>query len=207
MNPDEEVRTPTGRYGKAASPDGLRITPLARRLIAQNGVDLARLSADARNRGLTKISEKLVREAMEAAPLAQSGGGMAQATAEPAAVLPSSARCRRRTRRDARGFSTIRQKTADRLAENWRTIPHVFQAIEVDFTAIDTVRSRNKDAFKAATGLSLTYLPFITRAVAMVLREFPRSMPGQTGAAWSSAATSTSASPSTSLIKGLSCRC
>jgi hypothetical protein len=37
----------------------------------------------------------------------------------------------------------VRLKTADRLADD----PHVFQAIEVDFTAIDRVRGKRKQAF------------------------------------------------------------
>ena len=37
---------------------------------------------------------------------------------------------------------------ANGLAENWRTIPHVFQAIEVDFTALDRVRQERKEAFR-----------------------------------------------------------
>jgi pyruvate/2-oxoglutarate dehydrogenase complex dihydrolipoamide acyltransferase (E2) component len=70
-------------------------------------------------------------------------------------------------------FSAIRQKTADRLAENWRTIPHVFQALEVDFTTIDAVRKARKDAFRSEYGLSLTFLPFITRAASIALCDFP----------------------------------
>ena len=68
-------------------------------------------------------------------------------------------------RRASCTLNAIRQRTGERLAENWRTIPHVFQAIEVDFTArrSRSVRQR-KEAFKASTGLSLTYLPFIARA-------------------------------------------
>jgi pyruvate/2-oxoglutarate dehydrogenase complex dihydrolipoamide acyltransferase (E2) component len=67
----------------------------------------------------------------------------------------------------------VRRKTADRLAENWRTIPHVFQAIEVDFTAINWVRKANGDAFRKAHGFPLTYLPFIARATCLALVAYP----------------------------------
>ena len=40
-NPFEEVSTPKERYGPAKGPGDIRITPLARRLIAQNNVDIA----------------------------------------------------------------------------------------------------------------------------------------------------------------------
>jgi pyruvate/2-oxoglutarate dehydrogenase complex dihydrolipoamide acyltransferase (E2) component len=71
-------------------------------------------------------------------------------------------------------LNTVRLKTADRLAENWRTIPHVFQAIEVDFTAIDRVRRKCKRAFQEAHGFSLTYLPFIARATCLAIQAFPQ---------------------------------
>jgi pyruvate/2-oxoglutarate dehydrogenase complex dihydrolipoamide acyltransferase (E2) component len=60
------------------------------------------------------------------------------------------------------------------LAENWRTIPHVFQAIEVDFTALDDLRRQRKEAFKRAQGFSLTYLPFIARATCLAIQAFPQ---------------------------------
>ena len=71
-------------------------------------------------------------------------------------------------------LNSIRQRTGDRLAENWRTIPHVFQAIEADFTAIETVRADMKSRIKAEQGISLTYLPFIARAVCLALDIFPQ---------------------------------
>ena len=51
--------------------------------------------------------------------------------------------------------------------------PHAFSVVEVDFANVDAVRSRVKDEFRAAEGFSLTYLPFITRAVVDALQEFP----------------------------------
>ena len=66
-------------------------------------------------------------------------------------------------------LNTVRLKTGERLAENWRNIPHVFQAIEVDFTAIDRLRRKHKDSFQQAHGFSLTYLPFIARATCLAL--------------------------------------
>ena len=71
-------------------------------------------------------------------------------------------------------LNTVRQKTGERLAENWRTIPHVFQAIEVDFTAVDRVRKNRKEAFQEAHGFSLTYLPFIARATCLAISAYPQ---------------------------------
>ena len=163
----EEVRTARGLFGKAMQ-DGIRITPLARRVASEQGIDLKSIVADGRKNGLDRISEKDVRSYLAQQPVAratpQPQSAVVQAPAISLSIGP---------RDEIIAFSTIRQRTADRLAENWRTIPHVFQALEVDFTAIDTVRKARKDSFKAEHGLSLTFLPFITRAVSIVLKEFP----------------------------------
>jgi 2-oxoglutarate dehydrogenase E2 component (dihydrolipoamide succinyltransferase) len=53
------------------------------------------------------------------------------------------------------------------------TSPHAFSVVEVDFANVDVTRGAAKDAFKAAEGFSLTYLPFITRAIVDGLGEFP----------------------------------
>ena len=70
-------------------------------------------------------------------------------------------------------LNTVRLQTGERLAENWRTIPHVFQAIEVDFTAIDRVAPQAQGCVPEAHGFSLTYLPFIARATCLALQAFP----------------------------------
>ena len=53
------------------------------------------------------------------------------------------------------------------------TSPHAFSVVEVDFANVDATRSKVKADFKAAEGFSLTYLPFIARAIVDGLSEFP----------------------------------
>jgi len=43
----------------------------------------------------------------------------------------------------------------------------------VDFENVERVRQRHKDQFKKSEGVSLTYLPFVARAVCDALREYP----------------------------------
>ena len=164
-DPFEEVSTPKERYGPAKGPGDIRITPLARRLIAQNNVDIVRLAAEVKQRGGSRIDEQLVRSAMAASPLTSAPAAPdAPRYAPPPAPLSG----------QTITLNAVRLKTADRLAENWRTIPHVFQAIEVDFTAIDRVRGKRKQAFQEALGFSLTYLPFIARATCLAIQAFPQ---------------------------------
>ena len=54
------------------------------------------------------------------------------------------------------------------------TSPHVLQAVEVDFHAVDRARATLRDAWKQQYGFSLTYLPFIAKAVCEALAKFPR---------------------------------
>jgi pyruvate/2-oxoglutarate dehydrogenase complex dihydrolipoamide acyltransferase (E2) component len=148
MTAFEEVRTPPGKFGKARAANGVAMSPLARRMIAENNVDPEHVATHAAAKGLRRIAEADVNDA-----IAQLKHAVTPAVASP--------------------LSSIRQKTAERLAENWRTIPHVYQGIEVDFTQVDRTRLPSKEAFQRANGTSLTYLPFIARAVCIALRDFP----------------------------------
>src|SRR5205823_5591783 len=51
--------------------------------------------------------------------------------------------------------------------------PHAVTAVEVDYENVERVRRRHRESFKATEGFSLTYLPFIARAVIDALRAFP----------------------------------
>ncbi len=116
---------------------------------------MAALAQFAAAKALLKIEEKGITAFLSSAPITK-----------PPIPLPSVSTGNVIT------LNTIRSKTAGRLTENWRTIPHVFQAIEVDFTEIELVRVRHKQGFKVETGSSLTYLPFIARAVCIALQAF-----------------------------------
>ncbi len=70
-------------------------------------------------------------------------------------------------------LSKIRQLTGDHMVMSKATSPHAFSVVEVDFANVDVYRGKVKAEWKAANGFSLTYLPFISRAVIDGLREFP----------------------------------
>lgn len=162
MSPFEEVRTPRDWYGKATSPQGIRITPLARRLVHQTGIDLAGLAESVRARGGSRIAAADVK----AAPAARAAQPAAQGAMRPP-LQP-------RPGDTIEPLNRIRLQTAQHLAAAWREAPHVFQAVEVDFSAIDAARQAAKREFQERHGVALTYLPFIARAVCLALAEFPR---------------------------------
>jgi pyruvate/2-oxoglutarate dehydrogenase complex dihydrolipoamide acyltransferase (E2) component len=155
MNAFQEVATPTKHYGNALGPDGMRITPLARRLISERGLDVNAIARAAAANGLRRIEEKDVSGFTAPAVSASAPASLQLADGQVVTL------------------NNIRARTGEKLAENWRTIPHVFQAIDVDFTEVEAVRARHKERFKVETGTSLTYLPFIARAVCIALQAYP----------------------------------
>ena len=70
-------------------------------------------------------------------------------------------------------LSKIRQLTGDHMIMSKATSPHAFSVVEVDFANVDAARLAIKDSFKQAEGFSLTYLPFIARALIDGLAEYP----------------------------------
>ncbi|MGB1653020.1 MAG: dihydrolipoamide acetyltransferase family protein [Acidimicrobiales bacterium] len=70
-------------------------------------------------------------------------------------------------------LNNVRKRTAEHMVMSKATSPHVLTAIEVDYERVEQVRKQRSAAWKAEEGFSLTYLPFITRAVADALRDFP----------------------------------
>ncbi len=71
-------------------------------------------------------------------------------------------------------FDRIRKATAAHMVRSKATSPHVLQAVEVDFGALEEVRAGAKSAWKKAEGFSLTYLPFVARAVCLAMPDYPR---------------------------------
>lgn len=157
MQPFAELRTPTGQYIKANAVPDLKITPLARRLIKQSGIDIFAVAQGVRSRGGWRIAASDV-------------------TSAPAQALraPEKPRLTPREGDTIETLNRIRAQTAIHLAESWRKIPHAFQAVEIDFSAVMAARAQAKESFAKRHGTALTFLPFVARAVCLALAEFPR---------------------------------
>lgn len=76
-----------------------------------------------------------------------------------------------KTKRDK--LSGLRKSISGRLSRTWRTVPHVHQFQEVDFTTVSELKSRFHDEFKER-GSGLTPSAFLIKALARCLEEFPR---------------------------------
>jgi 2-oxoglutarate dehydrogenase E2 component (dihydrolipoamide succinyltransferase) len=71
-------------------------------------------------------------------------------------------------------FSYRRKMTAEHMVRSKATSPHVLQAVEVDFSAVNKARQTIGPEWKRREGYSLTYLPFIAKAVCSAIKDFPR---------------------------------
>jgi 2-oxoglutarate dehydrogenase E2 component (dihydrolipoamide succinyltransferase) len=67
----------------------------------------------------------------------------------------------------------LRVRIAENMTRSKQTAAHVWTSVEVDFEHVQRVRSRHNAAFKEREGFSLTFLPFISRAVVDALDAFP----------------------------------
>ncbi|HYK12716.1 MAG TPA: dihydrolipoamide acetyltransferase family protein [Burkholderiales bacterium] len=138
---------------------GERLSPAVRRLIAEHQLNPADIKGTGQDGRITRedaadfIAQRSAR-----------GEGMVR-TETPAAYAVEG-----QTRKP---LNSIRKRTAQHLARSWATVPHVLQAVEVDFMRVEDARNAAGAAWKTREGFALTYLPFIASAVAAALVKFP----------------------------------
>ena len=147
------------------------LSPLVRRLIEDHGLDAAAIVG-------TGIGGRITRGDVEAVIDAQRGSAPAARPARGGAPAPAPAAAppvRTGSPRDDRveKLNHIRVRTGEHMVRSKATSPHVLTAVEVDFEAVEKVRRSHGPAFKEAEGFSLTYLPFISRAVVDAIEDFP----------------------------------
>ena len=70
-------------------------------------------------------------------------------------------------------LTKIRKLTAAHMIMSQAVSAHAFSVVEVDYANVDATRSEVKDQWKQAEGFTLTYLPFIARAIVDALAEYP----------------------------------
>ena len=70
-------------------------------------------------------------------------------------------------------MSPIRKKTAEHMILSKRTSAHVSTVFEIDMTRVDELRRKHRAAWEEASGVRLTYMPFVLKAVVDALKAFP----------------------------------
>ena len=146
--------------GKASAAD--RLSPVVRRLIAEHQLNPASINGTGRDGRITREDV-----------LAVIGGGAATAASTARAPLSAAAPLVLGAGDIRKPMNSVRKRTAQHLVKSWQSAPHVLQATEVDYSKVELARSVAGAAWKAREGFSLTYLPFIARAVSVALAKFP----------------------------------
>ena len=158
---------------------GVPLSPVVRRLAAEKGVDLATIAGSgAGGRIRREDVEQAIAAQPAAAPSAAVAAPPATVSAPPATVTAPVMAAPKPAASVSPGdevvkLSRMRLITADLMVRSLKTSAHVWTSVEVDFEHVEQVRQRHREQFKKTEGMSLTYLPFIARAVCDALREFP----------------------------------
>ncbi|HEX3259133.1 MAG TPA: biotin/lipoyl-containing protein, partial [Pseudonocardia sp.] len=175
---------PTGSAAPAAGRNGRMLSPLVRRLVAEAGLDAATITGSGEG---GRIRREDVERAIAAgtgratpAPAAPAAPAPAAAPAAPAAPAPAPAATPAAPAArvpvaaaasgsgDARDqvvkLSRMRLAVAAGMKASQTLAASVWTSVEVDFDNVERVRQKLKDRFKAETGASLSYLPFVARA-------------------------------------------
>lgn len=130
------------------------VSPKARRLAQAQGIDLSRIDGTGPN---GSIVEEDVRRAMLASP-----SGANASEVEPAAETADKVQVVQ--------MSNMQKLIAARMSESKATRPHFYMSIEVDMENV----ARLKDSLSSSDiAVRLTYTPFIVKAAATALRDFP----------------------------------
>ena len=165
--PAPVASTPTSSDGSGTS---TVLSPVVRKLIAENNLNAAAITG-------TGPGGRITRDDVLAAI---SRGGATTAAPAPAVAPTASAPQRAAAPKAVAGardevvaLSKIRQATGAHMVASKAISPHVLSVVEVDYANVDVTRLRVKEEFKAQEGFSLTYLPFIARAVVDALADFP----------------------------------
>jgi 2-oxoglutarate dehydrogenase E2 component (dihydrolipoamide succinyltransferase) len=162
------VNTQTGAVPVSRDGAGGRLlSPLVRRLAAEHSIDVTTVAG-------TGVGGRIRREditnAIAAGPTVAAAPAAATA---PTAAAPRPTKAATEGRDEVVPLSRMRLILADTLKASQTLAASVWTSVEVDFDNIERVRTEYKARFKKETGASLSYLPFISRAVCDALRVFP----------------------------------
>jgi 2-oxoglutarate dehydrogenase E2 component (dihydrolipoamide succinyltransferase) len=69
--------------------------------------------------------------------------------------------------------TAIRKRIARHMVASQATAAHVYAMIDVDYSAVDEVRRLIGPRWRQEHGYSLTYLPFVARAVMIAIGQYP----------------------------------
>lgn len=175
--------------------DNRLLSPVVRRLVAEHGLNVGQITGTGPGGRITRedvldhidaVASGKVQPSAPVAPVPPAPAPTPAPTPAPAVasstpVVPTGAMpvtppptVRADTRDEVVPLSKIRQLTGSHMVMSKAVSPHAFSVVEVDYANVDNTRSATKGEFKATEGFSLTYLPFVARAVIDAFKDFPQ---------------------------------
>ena len=139
-----------------ADREDLKVSPLALKMAEEHGLDIREVAA--RYPG-EKIGKKEILGFLEE----RKGKEVQKETQAP--EVPQE--------EEVRPLSGALRAMAEHMALSTRTAARVTTMAEVDMTDLVKLRESLKEKFKQDYGVSLTYVPFVIRAVCQAVKEFP----------------------------------
>ena len=163
MDPFHEVRTPERNYGPAKLASGTTVTPLARRLAGERGIDLARVTGSGPH---GRIVARDVEQAALGPAALRGGAGAAQVKALYEGIAYEEV-----------PLNAMRRTIATRLVEAKQTIPHFYLTADLDVGCLIAMREEaNAAAPKGKFGqpaFKLSLNDFIIKTWAAALQRIP----------------------------------
>jgi pyruvate dehydrogenase E2 component (dihydrolipoamide acetyltransferase) len=175
-----EVSSAASASQSAAGREKTLAAPATRRVAQEEGVNIDDVPATEQRDGEAFVSAAAVREYAEAQRAAQEAdaealaaeegaGEAAEAEAASAATESADAAPAAGERVPYRG---VRRAIGNQMEKSKYTAPHVTHHDEVDVTELVELREELKPLAEEQ-GVSLTYMPFVMKAVVAALKEFP----------------------------------
>ncbi len=176
--PEAPVAPPAPAAPVASSGADRRLTsPVVRRLLAQHGLTADEVPGTGEGGRITRRDVEAVIDARGPVPVAAPAPAPSAAPASPATPTVAAVAA---TPTTAVGppvrvepLSVMRRRIGEHMVASQATSAHAYTSVEVDFERVVRARAAHREAWKEREGFSLTFLPFIVRAVSDVFDRFP----------------------------------
>ena len=154
-----EVLTPDQNYNSIKIPNSeIKLTPLAKRIASNASINLDQLLDYCKSNNIKKVNRKFLENFITSQSQISTSSNK-QAIDE--TIYNKSV-----------ALNRIRRTTAQRLSQSWAVVPQAFQAIEVNYSNLDFVRSEMKEK-SLDKAFKISYLSFVARAIAIARDSFP----------------------------------
>jgi pyruvate dehydrogenase E2 component (dihydrolipoamide acetyltransferase) len=172
--PARAAAAPAPAPAAAPKADGDRVkaSPLARRIAAEKGVDLAGVTGSGPNGRIVKADIESAKPGAAPAVAAPAAAAPAAAATAPAAA-PASVWYDESIPHEVEKLSNIRKTIARRLTEAKQTIPHIYLTVDIQLDALLKLRGQLNKSLEGR-GVKLSVNDMLIKALAVALTQVPK---------------------------------